>query len=219
MKKLLAPTRIVIVDDHPMMRDGLTMRISSHTDLEVCGEAATEDEAFELVKQVCPDLIIIDIALKCGNGIELIKRVKSLNSAAKMLVVSAFQESLYAERALRAGAHGYLNKQETNEKVIEAIRSVIQGGRYMSAEMTQRMVSQALGKRSETQDPLELLTDRELEIFRLIGTGVTTGAIAEQLFLSTHTIDTHRENIKRKMGAKTGAELSRMAIQFMLESV
>lgn len=219
MKKLLAPTRIVIVDDHPMMRDGLTMRISSHSDLEVCGEAATEDEAFELVKKVCPDLVIVDIALREGNGIELIKRIKSLNSAAKMLVVSAFQESLYAERAMRAGAHGYLNKQETNEKVIEAIRLLIQGGRYMSAEMTQRMVSQALGKRSETQDPMELLTDRELEIYRLIGTGVTTGAIAEQLFLSTHTIDTHRENIKRKMGAKTGAELSRMAIQFMLESV
>ncbi len=219
MKRLLAPTRILIVDDHPMMRDGLAMRISSQADLEVCGEAATEDEAFELVKQVGPDVIIIDIALKNGNGIELVKRVKSLNSQAKMLVVSAFQESLYAERAMRAGAHGYLNKQESNDKVIDAIRVVIQGERYMSVEMTQRMVSQALGKRSETQDPMELLTDRELEIFRLIGGGVTTGAIAEQLFLSTHTIDTHRENIKRKLGAKTGAELSRLAVLFMLESL
>ncbi|MDP1564184.1 MAG: response regulator transcription factor, partial [Pirellulaceae bacterium] len=113
----------------------------------------------------------------------------------------------------------YLNKQETNEKLIDAIRTVIKGERYMSADMTQRMVSQALGKRSETQDPVELLTDRELEIFRLIGAGITTGAIAEQLFLSTHTIDTHRENIKRKLNAKTGAELSRLAIQAMLENV
>jgi DNA-binding NarL/FixJ family response regulator len=209
MKSLLAPVRIVIVDDHPMMRDGLTLRISSQPELEVCGEAATEDEAFELVKQVCPDVVIIDIALKCGNGIELVKRVKSLNPAVKMLVISAFQESLYAERSMRAGAHGYINKQETNEKVIEAVRTVIKGERYMSAELTQRMVSQALEKRGETQD----------QIVRLIGAGVTTGAIAEQLFLSTHTIDTHRENMKRKLGAKTGAELTRMAIQAMLESV
>ncbi len=219
MKKLLAPSRIVIVDDHPLMRDGLALRISSQPDLEVCGEAATEDEGFELVKQQSPDVAIIDIALKFGNGIELVKRIKSLNPLVKMLVVSAFQESLYAERAMRAGAHGYLNKQETNEKVIDAIRTVIKGERYMSADMTQRMVSQALGKRSETQDPVELLTDRELEIFRLIGAGITTGAIAEQLFLSTHTIDTHRENIKRKLNAKTGAELSRLAIQAMLENV
>jgi DNA-binding NarL/FixJ family response regulator len=219
MKRLTAPTRIVIVDDHPMMRDGLAMRISSQSDWEVCGEAATEDEAFELVKQNCPDVVIIDIALKSGNGIELVKRIKSHNPSAKMLVVSAFQESLYAERALRAGAHGYLNKQETNDKVIEALRVVIKGERYISDELTKRMVSQALGKRSDTHDPMELLTDRELEIFRLIGSGLTTGAIAEQLYLSTHTIDTHRENIKRKLGAKTGAELSRLAIQFMLESV
>jgi DNA-binding NarL/FixJ family response regulator len=219
MKRTLEPKRVVIVDDHPMLRDGLAMRLSSHSEFDVCGEVATEDEAFEKVKQLCPDLVIIDVALKSGNGIELIKRIKSLNSTVKMLVISAFEESLFAERAMRAGAMGYLNKQETNEKVIDAIRVVMKGERYLSKELTQRMVSQSLGKRSETQDPLELLTDRELEIFRLIGKGVTTGAIAEQLFLSTHTIDTHRENIKRKLGAKTGAELGRLAIQFMLESV
>ena len=202
-----------------MMRDGLAMRISSQADMEVCGEAATEDEALELVKQLCPDLVLIDISLKTGNGIELIKRIKASHSAVKMLVVSAFQESLYAERALRAGAHGYLNKQESNEKLIEAIRTVLKGERYASEALTQRLFAQALGKRSETQDPIELLTDRELEIFRLIGAGVTTGAIADQLFLSTHTIDTHRENIKRKLNAKNGAELSRLAIQSMLENV
>ena len=119
---------------------------------------------------------------------------------------------------MRAGAMGYLNKQETNEKLIDAIRVVLNGERYASAEMTQRLVAKALGKRSETQDPIELLSDRELEIFRLIGAGVTTGEIASQLLLSTHTIDTHRENIKRKLGAKSGAELSRQAIQAMLTS-
>jgi DNA-binding NarL/FixJ family response regulator len=219
MKTLLAPVRIVIVDDHPMMRDGLALRISAHANWEVCGEAATEDEGLELVKQLCPDVVIIDVALKAGNGIELVKRIKLLNSTAKLLVVSAFHESLYAERALRAGAHGYLNKQETNDHLIEAVRIVIKGERYMSLALTQRMVAQALGKRSENQDPRELLTDRELEIFRLIGSGLKTSAIADQLFLSTHTIDTHRENIKRKLGAKTGAELSRLAIQSMLESI
>lgn len=218
MTKLMAKSRIMIVDDHPMMRDGLTIRISSQADMVVCGEAATEDEAVDLARQLCPDLVLIDISLKSGNGIELVKRIRLLNPTTKMLVVSTFQESLYAERALRAGALGYLNKQESNEKLIEAIRTVLQGDRYVSAETTQRLVSQALGKRAVTDDPLEVLTDRELEIFRLIGAGVSTSAIAEQLFLSTHTVDTHRENIKKKLGAKNGAELNRQAIQSMLEN-
>jgi DNA-binding NarL/FixJ family response regulator len=218
MNKFKAITRILIVDDHPMMRDGLTMRISSQADMTVCGEAATEDDAIELVNQLKPDLVVVDISLKSGNGIELVKRIAILDSNIKMLVVSAFHESLYAERALRAGALGYLNKQDSNEKLIEAIRTLVQGERYVSAEITQRLVTQALGKRNVTQDPIEQLTDRELEIFKLIGAGVNTSAIAEQLFLSTHTVDTHRENIKRKLGAKTGAELNRQAIQSMLES-
>lgn len=213
-----APSRIMIVDDHPLMRDGLSLRITSQDDLDVCGEASTEDEAYELVKQTCPDLVLVDISLKCGNGIELVKRIKSLGTSTRMLVVSTYPESLYAERAMRAGAMGYLNKQETNDKLIEAIRIVLSGERFASAEMTQRFLAMALGKRSETQDSLELLSDRELEVYRLIGAGFTTGSIAEQLFLSTHTIDTHRENIKRKLGCKTGAELSRQAMQSMLES-
>jgi DNA-binding NarL/FixJ family response regulator len=218
MKKLRAKSRIMIVDDHPMMRDGLNMRISSQDDMEVCGEAATENAAVELVRQLCPDLVLIDISLKEGNGIELVKRIRLLNATTKMLVVSTFEESLYAERALRAGALGYLNKNESNEKLIEAIRTVLRGDRYVSAETTQRLVSQALGKRDVMDDPLETLTDRELEVFRLIGAGVSTSAIADQLFLSTHTVDSHRENIKKKLGAKTAAELNRQAIQAMLEN-
>jgi DNA-binding NarL/FixJ family response regulator len=217
MTILKTKSRILIVDDHPMMRDGLTMRITSQPDLVVCGEAATEDEAFELVKDLSPDLALIDISLKYGNGIELAKRIRLLNASNKMLIVSAFQESLYAERALRAGALGYLDKQDSNEKLIEAIRTVLRGERFVSSEITRRLVSQALGKRTITDDPLAALTDRELEIFMLIGAGCSTGAIADQLFLSTHTVDTHRENIKRKLGAKNGAELNRQAIQYMLE--
>ena len=218
MTHLQTRKRILIVDDHPMMRDGLAMRISSQVDLEVCGEAETEDAAMKLVKELCPDLIIIDILLKRGNGVELIKRVRSHSSTAKMLVISAFDESLYAERALRAGALGYLNKQESNDKLIEAIRCVLGGEHYASEELTQRLVSQALGNVGKARDAISYLTDRELEIFKLIGSGVSTGDIAEQLFLSPHTIDTHRENIKRKIGAKNAAELNRQAIHFFLEN-
>ncbi|TWT83358.1 Oxygen regulatory protein NreC [Planctomycetes bacterium CA13] len=207
-----------MVDDHPMVREGLAMRVSSQSDLEICGEASAEDEAFDLVKQVCPDLLIVDIALKKGNGIELIKRVHAMNPAAKMLVVSAYQETLYAERALRAGALGYLNKQESNEKVIEAIRTVLRGQRFVSERLMQRLVTQALGSHAAMEDPIEQLTDRELEVFRLIGQGFTSGTIAEQLFLSTHTIDSHREHLKRKLNVKSATELNRLAVQWSLEN-
>jgi len=218
MTDLTVKTKIVIVDDHPMMRDGLTMRILSQSDLDVCGQAATQDEAIELVKDFNPDLVLIDISLKSGNGIELVKRIRLLNTTTKMLMVSAFQESLYAERALRAGALGYLNKQETNEKLIEAIRTVLRGETFVSPDTTQRLVSQVLGKKPLANDPLAVLTDRELEIFRLIGAGFSTSAIAHQLFLSIHTVDTHRENLKKKLGVKSGAELNLKAIHSMLES-
>ena len=218
MTSQMAKAKIVIVDDHPMMRDGLTMRILSQSDLDVCGQAATQDEAIELVQGSDPDLVLIDISLKTGNGIDLVKRIRLLNATTKMLIVSAFQESLYAERALRAGALGYLNKQETNEKLIEAIRAVLRGDTFVSPDTTQRLVSQVLGKKPLTNDPLAVLTDRELEIFRLIGAGLSTSAIAHQLFVSTHTVDTHRENLKKKLGVKSGAELNFKAIQSMLES-
>lgn len=210
--------KILIVDDHPSVREGLAMRISLHGDLEVCGEAETEDQALVLVKQTSPDLVLVDISLKSGHGIELIKRIRSLDPAIKMLVISGFQESLYAERALRAGALGYLNKQESNEKMIEAIRTVLAGERFLSPEMSRRLISQALGASDATKTPIENLTDRELEIFRMIGEGLTTSAIAKRLFLSTHTIDTHRENIKRKLAVSTAAELSRAAVQWLLEN-
>jgi DNA-binding NarL/FixJ family response regulator len=194
------------------------LRISAYSDLQVCGEAQSEDEAMSLVKDTNPHLIIVDISLKGGHGIELIKRVKSSYPNVKMLVSSGFQESLYAERSLRAGALGYLNKQDSGEKVIEAIRTVLRGERYVSPEITQRLVSQALGTKGESKDPIDLLTDRELEIFRMIGQGKTSAAIAEDLFLSSHTIDTHRENIKRKLGLKNASELNRQAVQFLLEN-
>lgn len=218
MTEGLSPAKILIVDDHPMVREGLTMRISTQRGLKVCGEAATEDEALSLLQETNPDLVIVDISLKSGHGIELIKQVRSRYPAVKMLVFSGYQESLYAERALRAGALGYLNKQESNDKVLEAIHAVLAGQRYVSPEITQRLVSQALGNTDETKPPIERLTDREMEILRMIGEGLTSGTIANRLFLSTHTIDTHRENIKRKLDLKNAGELTRAAVQWVLEN-
>lgn len=218
MNKRRSPVKILIVDDHPSVREGLALRISLHSDLEVCGEAETEDQALALVKQTGPDLVLVDVSLKSGHGIELTKRIRSLDPAIKMLVISGFQESLYAERAFRAGALGYLNKQESNEKMIEAIRTVLAGERFLSPEISRRLINHALGASDVTKTPIEHLTDRELEIFRMIGEGLSTSAIANRLFLSTHTIDTHRENIKRKLAVSTAAELSRTAVQWLLEN-
>jgi len=218
MNKQYVPTKILIVDDHPLVREGLAMRISLHPDLSVCGEADSENEALALVSKIGPELVLIDISLKSGHGLDLIKRIHALNPAIKMLVISGFQESLYAERAFRAGALGYLNKQESNEKLIEAIRTVLAGKRFLSPEISRRLIEQALGTSDVTRTPVERLTDRELEIFRMIGEGLTTSIIASQLFLSTHTIDTHRENIKRKLAVTTATELSRTAVQWVLEN-
>ncbi|MDX1927118.1 MAG: response regulator transcription factor [Pirellulaceae bacterium] len=214
-----SPTgKILIVDDHPSVRDGLSLRIGLHADLEVCGEADSEDAAYELVKQLSPDLVLIDISLKDGSGLELIKRIRSHNSAIKMLVVSGFQESLYAERACRAGAMGFLNKQESSAKLMEAIRTVLAGERFLSPAMTRRLVNQSLGMHDKSKSPIENLTNRELQIFRLIGEGLASGEIAERLLLSPYTIDTHRENIKRKLDIRNAAELSRTAVQWVLEN-
>jgi DNA-binding NarL/FixJ family response regulator len=211
--------RILIVDDHPMMRAGLAAQISDEPDLEVCGQAEGVNDALDAVKSSVPDLAIIDIALKEGHGIDLVKDIKSRFPNVKMLVLSAYKESLYAERALRAGAMGYLNKQETGDKIFDAIRTVLAGDRYVSEEMTKRLVSQAIGVADPSKaSPVETLSDRELEVFQLIGEGLTTGAIARRLHLSPHTIDTHREKIKQKLNVRTANELQREATQWQLEN-
>lgn len=213
-----APAKILIVDDHPLLREGLGMRISTNADLQVCGEAATEEEALLLVRQTMPDLVIVDLSLKECHGLDVIKQVNAFDANIKMLVLSGHQESLYAERALRAGALGYLNKRESNEKVLDAIYTVLAGKRFVSAELTQRLVNQALGKPDLAKTPIECLTDRELEVFHLIGEGQTSSAIADKLFISTHTVDSHRENIKRKLNLKNAGELTRAAVQAVLEA-
>ena len=194
------------------------MRLSRHPDLQVCGEAAAEEEALTLIDQSLPDFVLVDISLKSGNGIELVKRIKSRHPQVKTLVISGFDESLYAERALRAGALGYLNKQESNEKLLEAIHTVLAGQRFVSATIAQRLLGQALGDADQTKSPIDRLSDRELQIFRIIGEGLSTSVIAERLFISTHTIDTHRENIKHRLGIGNGGELTRVAVQWVLKN-
>ena len=211
-------TKILIVDDHPLVRQGLAFSLSAHAEFEVCGEAATEFEAMAIADEKHPDLMIVDITLKSGNGLDLIKQIKERQPRMKILVVSAFQESLYGERALRAGALGFLNKQETETKLFEAIGVVMQGDRYVSPELSRRLISHALTNPGDAREPTQLLSNRELEVFRMIGQGMTSGAIASQLHLSRHTIDTHRENIKRKLGAKDAGELNQKAVQWLLEN-
>lgn len=213
-----ATCNILIVDDHTLVREGLKMRLALEPDCHVCGEATSEDEALALVKSRGANLVLIDISLKSGNGLDLVRQIKSRYPKVRMLVISGFNESLYAERALRAGALGYLNKQESNEKLIEAIQAVMSGRVFLSPAMAQRLVSQALGDAVEAKTGVDRLSNRELEIFRMIGTGLSTGAIADQLFISTHTIDTHRENIKRKLALSSGAELTRAAVEWVLEN-
>lgn len=217
MNRSQTSIRILIVDDHPLVREGLTLRLSLQPDLQVCGEASTEDEAFTLFQELDPDLVLLDISLKSGNGLDLLKRIKARKRDARILVISGFQESLYAERALRAGAMGYLSKQESNDKVVDAIHAVMAGNRYCSPEITQRLMNHALGTADE-QSPMDSLTDRELEVFRLIGQGLASGAIADRLFLSTHTIDSHRENLKRKLNLKNAGELTRAAVEWVLRN-
>lgn len=212
-------TRILVVDDHPLVREGLAARISPQPDLEICGEAASVEAALIQVKATSPDLCIIDIQLFESHGIDLIKELHTRFPRIKMLVVSAFDESLYAERALRAGAHGYINKRELQDNILDALRTVIKGQRYLSPKMTQQLVGQLVGNKDSIDvDPIQRLSDRELEIFQLIGHGKSTGAIASQLHLSPHTIDTHREKIKRKLDLKNASELQRAATQWMLEN-
>ena len=208
---------IAIVDDHPLVREGLAARIEAQSDMEVCGEAADIEAALELVLSKRPSLVIVDIALRDGHGIDLIKRIVAAGVTTRMLVVSAYDESFFAERALRAGALGYINKQEMQGKVVDAIRTVLRGERYLSPAMAQRLIAQAIGSKA-VRGETEMLTDRELQIFQLIGRGKSTREIAHELNVSVHTIDSHREHIRAKLELRSGTELIQRAVQWHIEN-
>ncbi len=222
MKPNLTETRarIVIVDDHPAVREALVSRIGRQPDLEVCGEAADVNEALRMVADTRPDLVVIDISLKSGSGIDLIKRIKDRNDGVGMLVWSMHSESLYAERALRAGALGYINKDQAMDKIVEAIRRVLDGKVYLSDEMAEKMLHRSVGggRKELARSPLDALADRELEVFRLIGQGVKTAEIAERLHLSIKTIETYRDRIRQKLDLNDGTGLAHFATQWLLEN-
>jgi DNA-binding NarL/FixJ family response regulator len=219
--------RIFIVDDHPLVRDGLTARLAREADMEVCGEADRVEQAASRIRAERPDLVIVDLSLGQEHGLDLLRQIQTGDGQVKTLVLSTYDEAIYAERALRAGAMGYVNKAASWEVVVEAIRTVLRGKRYLSPELTERLLDQTLGA-DHAQPPgadqarpsalVQALTDRELEVFRLIGQGLPTRDIAHQLFLSTHTIDSHRENIKLKLKLKNGSELKRLAILWVAEN-
>ena len=207
-----AKTRILLVDDHALLRHGLTALIATEPDLMVCAEAATREEGLKAIATTQPDLVIADLSLKDSDGLQLIKDIKRQFPQLPVLTLSMSAEEVYAERALRAGARGYVTKHELDETVLIAIRRVLAGELYTSEAMSRRFVRKFVegGKFSRT-DALETLSDRELEIFKLIGGGKATGEIARSLNLSVKTIESHREHLKLKLELSSGAELIRCA--------
>ncbi len=214
------PTRVLIVDDHPAIREALAIRIAGEADLEVCGEAADLAEAVQLVAATNPDVAVIDLALKSASGIDLIKKLKAKHERLLMIVWSMYSENLYAERALRAGARGYITKEQATSQIIDAIRQVLDGKLYLSPAMTEKLLERHIGPsgKASRRSPADALSDRELDVFRLIGQGVKTADIAEQLHLSIRTVETYRERIRHKMDLKDGTELTHFATQWVLEN-
>jgi len=210
--------RILVVDDHPLVRAGLVSLIKGEGDLDVCGETGDISTALELVRSMKPDLVTVDLSLADGNGLELVKRLSASYGEIKILVCSMHDEALFAYRALKAGALGYIGKEQATTDVIDAIRQVLRGKIWLSKNMTERALEGIANGGKDTSDAtVDSLTDRELEIFGLIGQGLGPSQIAEQLHLSVKTIETHRENIKKKLNLRTGSELTRLAMQWALE--
>jgi len=209
-------TKILIVDNHPMMRKGLAQLIGQQPDMRVCGEAGDASEALEKVRLLQPNLVLAEITLPGRNGLELIKNIQSLEGRVAVLVISMHDESFYAERVLRAGGRGYVMKQEGGKKILEAIRQVSAGHIFVSEKISARILETFSGHRLKGgRSAVENLTDREFEIFQLIGQGMGTKALAQELHISTKTIEVHRANIKAKLQIKTMAELIRHAVRWV----
>jgi DNA-binding NarL/FixJ family response regulator len=210
--------KVFIVDDHPIVRERVAELINQEADLQVCGEAEDAVQAVKAIGAAVPDIAIVDITLKDTYGIELIKQLKELHPKLPILVLSMHDESLYGERALRAGAKGYLTKQEATKNIIDAIRRILRGEIYVSDKLAGSLVRKVAGGSSEGGgSPVDVLTDRELEVFQLLGQGLTVREVAERLFVSTKTVEAHREHIKQKLNFKTSSELLRFAIQYTLQ--
>ena len=207
---------ILIIDDHPLVRAGFAQLIGDTPDLNVCGEAGDMASALQLLNSITPDLAIIDLSLAGGSGLDLIEHIKARNSQILMLVASMHDESLYAERVLAAGARGYINKQEAQEKIIQAIRQVLKGKVYLSELMTERILNNMVS-RNDDKYGIGALSNRELQVFEMIGQGLAPGKMAKQLNLSVKTIETHQAHIKKKLGVTSAHKLTHRAIRWVLE--
>ena len=208
-------SRVLVVDDHPMTRYGIVRLIEQEPDLVVCGEAENASRALAAVKALKPQVVLADLTMPGGEGLEFIKDVRSLHPEIAVLVVSMHDEALYAERALRAGARGYIMKNEGGEKLVEAVRQVLQGKTYVSENMSGKVLEIFSGRRRRTDDTtIGKLTDREFEVFRLLGQGLTTREIGQQLRLGTKTVETHRLHVREKLGLKSGPALINYAVRW-----
>jgi DNA-binding NarL/FixJ family response regulator len=207
---------VFLVDDHPLVREWLTQFIQRESDLTVCGEAEDTPDALRGIAETKPAIVIADISLKSTHGLELVKDLQVRYPALPVLVLSMHDESLYAERVLRAGAKGYITKQEATKKILLAIRQVIAGQIYISEKMASRMVHKMVMGRADSQkSPIERLTDRELEVFQLIGRGQGTRRIAAELHLGIKTVESYRARIKEKLKLEDGTQLLQHAIQWV----
>lgn len=214
MKK--SKKRILLVDDHPIMRHGLAQLIRMESDLDVCGEAGSAAEALKVIAKLKPDLVVVDLTLPDKHGLELVKDIQVMHEGTLMLVLSMHDEALYAERVLRAGARGYVMKETAADNLVQAVRRVLDGGIYVSDRMAGQMLELLAGQRKNaTASPLERLTDRELEVLQLIGQGRATRHIAQQLHISARTVDAHRAHIKDKLQLEDGPALVRYAVRWM----
>lgn len=208
--------RLLLIDDHPIMRHGLAQLINAEADLEVCGDAGSAADGLRAVEKCRPDLVIVDLTLPDKHGLEFIKDMQSMHPGTRMLVLSMHDESLYAERALRAGARGYLMKETAADNLIKAVHRVLEGGIYLSDKMAGAMLEMVTGQRKQAQtSSLDRLTDRELEVLQLIGQGKGTRHIAEQLHVSVRTIDAHRAHIKDKLQLPDGNAVVRYAVRWV----
>ncbi len=216
----IAQRKILIVDDHPVFRHGIAALISAEKDLTVCGEAESAPAALDVMRRLKPDLAVLDISLQGTNGIELIKLMRSEQPRLPVLILSMHDESLYALRALRAGAKGYLMKAEAMTQVVNALRKVLNGEIYVSPRFSERLIFKAIQSlEGGMGSPVDKLSDRELEVLQLLGKGFGTREIANELHLSVKTIETHRAHIKEKLGFKDAGEMVRFAIDWVAQEL
>jgi DNA-binding NarL/FixJ family response regulator len=214
-KTIEKKTQVLIVDDHPVVRDGLTSIINHERDMNVCGEAEDAHQALKAVAELKPDVVVVDISLKNSDGIELTKSIKAEHPKLSVIVLSVHDESVYAERALLAGAKAYLMKDAVSENIVRAVRTVLNGEIYVSNTITKKFLHIIAGDRTGTaKKPIENLSDREFEIFRLIGDGLKASQIARKLHLSVKTVETYRGRLKEKLNLDSAAELLQYAIKW-----